>query len=98
MPRPLQWLARLRKLGTPEGPSEREMEAAVGRLAQLGFSGCLLVEALTGQGPLAQVGYEQMFLVDEAEPLVLLVVAIVSSSFVWSKKEGGGKEEGGGGY
>lgn len=88
VPRPLRWLGRLRRLGTPDGPSQRELESLVGRVAQLGFSGCLLVEAVSGKGPLAQLGYERMLLVDEAEPLVLLVVAIVSSSLVWSKQRG----------
>jgi photosystem II 22kDa protein len=46
-------------------------ELFVGRMAQLGFAAALIGEALTGKGPLAQVGFETGIPLNEAKPLLL---------------------------
>ena len=46
-------------------------ELFVGRMAQLGFAAALIGEAVTGKGPLAQLGLETGIPLNEAEPLLL---------------------------
>jgi photosystem II 22kDa protein len=52
----------------------KENELFVGRMAQLGFAAALLGEALTGAGPLGQLGLETGIPLGEAEPLLLLSI------------------------
>lgn len=49
----------------------QENELFVGRMAQLGFAFALLGEAITGKGPLGQIGLETGIPLNEAEPLLL---------------------------
>jgi photosystem II 22kDa protein len=57
----------------------QENELFVGRMAQLGFAFALLGEAITGKGPLGQIGLETGIPLNEAEPLLL--VSIVFTLF-----------------
>jgi photosystem II 22kDa protein len=52
----------------------KENELFVGRMAQLGFAAALLGEAITGVGPLAQLGLETGIPLSEAEPLLLFSI------------------------
>jgi photosystem II 22kDa protein len=53
----------------------KENELFVGRMAQLGFAAALLGEAVTGLGPLAQLGLETGIPLKDAEPLLLFSIA-----------------------
>jgi photosystem II 22kDa protein len=64
------------------------LQLFVGRLAQLGFASALLGEALTGKGPLAQIGLETGIPLNEAEPLLLFSILFTLFAAV---NEGRGK-------
>jgi photosystem II 22kDa protein len=66
----------------------KENELFVGRMAQLGFAAALLGEAVTGLGPLGQLGLETGIPLNEAEPLLLLSIAFTLFAAV---NEGSGK-------
>jgi photosystem II 22kDa protein len=66
----------------------KENELFVGRMAQLGFAAALLGEAVTGLGPLAQLGLETGVPLNEAEPLLLFSIAFTLLAAV---NEGTGK-------
>jgi photosystem II 22kDa protein len=63
-------------------------ELFVGRMAQLGFAAALLGEALTGLGPLGQLGIETGIPLNEAEPLLLFSIAFTLFAAI---NEGDGK-------
>ena len=66
----------------------KENELFVGRVAQLGFAAALLGEALTGLGPLGQLGLETGIPLNEAEPLLLFSIAFTLFAAI---NEGSGK-------
>lgn len=66
----------------------KENELFVGRVAQLGFAFSLIGEALTGNGPLAQFGFETGIPINETEPLL---IAFIFFTFFAAINEGTGK-------
>ena len=66
----------------------QENELFVGRVAQLGFAFALLGEAITGKGPLGQIGIETGIPLNEAEPLLLGSIAFTLFAAI---NEGRGK-------
>ena len=66
----------------------KENELFVGRMARLGFAAALLGEAVTGLGPLGQLGLETGIPLSEAEPLLLFSIAFTLLAAV---NEGTGK-------
>ena len=66
----------------------KENELFVGRMAQLGFAAALLGEAVTGLGPLGQLGLETGIPLSEAEPLLLFSIAFTLFAAI---NEGTGK-------
>lgn len=63
-------------------------ELFVGRVAQLGFAAALIGEAVTGKGPLAQIGLETGIPLQETEPLL---IASILFTFFAAVNEGTGK-------
>lgn len=63
-------------------------ELFVGRMAQLGFAAALIGEAITGKGPLEQLGLETGVPLGEIEPL--LAVSILFTFFA-AINEGSGR-------
>ena len=55
----------------------KQNELFVGRVAQLGFAAALIGEAITGVGPLAQLGLETGIPLRDAEPIILLSVLFI---------------------
>lgn len=68
----------------------KENELFVGRVAQLGFAASLIGEAITGVGPLAQLGLETGLPLSETEPLLLFFIAVFATFAI---NEGTGKFE-----
>jgi photosystem II protein len=66
----------------------KENELFVGRVAQLGFAAALVGEAVTGVGPLAQLGLETGIPLREAEPLLLASIFFTLFAAI---NEGSGK-------
>eukprot|EP00178_Gracilaria_changii_P023265 TRINITY_DN7058_c0_g1_i2.p1 TRINITY_DN7058_c0_g1~~TRINITY_DN7058_c0_g1_i2.p1 ORF type:complete len:271 (+),score=50.35 TRINITY_DN7058_c0_g1_i2:69-815(+) len=66
----------------------KENELFVGRMAQLGFAFALIGEALTGKGPLGQIGLETGIPLYEAEPLLLFSIVFTLFAAI---NEGRGK-------
>lgn len=54
----------------------KENELFVGRVAQLGFAAGLIGEAVTGVGPLAQLGLETGIPLRDAEPILLISIIL----------------------
>jgi len=70
------------------GQFSKDNELFVGRVAQLGFAASLIGEAVTGKGALAQLNLETGIPLNEAEPLLLALIAFL---FLASINEGRGK-------
>lgn len=66
----------------------KENELFVGRVAQLGFAAALIGEAVTGVGPLAQLGLETGIPLKDAEPVLLASIILTLFTAI---NEGTGK-------
>ena len=69
-------LVRLQFFGVTGFGFTKENELFVGRVAQLGFASALIGEAITGVGPLAQLGLETGIPLLDAEPVLLVGIIL----------------------